>query len=267
MIKAFRNDYYKTSKNSKTTTNQVLTHLSTFFKFCKKERLYSYENPIEDSHFDLNVREQANSQRDFFSDEDFKKILENLHILQTNQRTKKLRKYASEYEAIILIGAYTGARESEIIQLKRDDVLQEEESKINYFRFILDIDEEEEELEESLKNTNSWRFVPIHQFIEPFILEYVNNMDKRRKNLFTITPKQFGKDFSKFKTSLGFGRKLVFHSFRHSVANKLKNQAKNEEVGQEITGHAKNTSFNRYAKSYDLINKKEVLDKIYYKLD
>lgn len=262
IIKDFRNDYYKTNTEiRKTTINNCLTHLHTFFKFCKLERLYPYENPCENSHFNLSVFEKSESQRDCWTDEDVKKILNNLDILKINQRTKKFCKYAKEYKTIILIAMYSGARESEICQLKVSDVLQEEESKINYFRFIVESEEE------SKKNANSWRFVPIHKDLEPYIFDYIKNMDKRRKGLFTISGKQFGKDFSKYKTILKFDRKKVFHSFRHSIANKLKNQAKDVEVGKEITGHAKNTSFNRYAKNYDLVNKKEVIDKIFYKLD
>ena len=261
VIKKFRNWLYKKSGNSKTSINQSITHLSTFFKFCIQERKYKYPNPCEDTHFKLSVLEKANAQRYPWTDEDVKKILENIDILKINQRTQKPRKYAKEYEAIIKIGMYTGARESEICQLKVEDILTEEESKINYFRFIVESEDE------SIKNENSWRFLPIHKDLEEYIFNYIDNLDGRRKSLFTITPKQFGKDFSKFKTFLKYDGKKVFHSFRHSVANKLKNQAKDEKVGQEITGHAKNTSFNRYAHSYDLINKKEVLDKIFYKLD
>ena len=267
VIKEFRNWYFDTSKNSKTTSNSVLTHLYTFFKFCITERIFKYPNPCVNSQFKLSVLEKAESQRDYFTDEDVARILNNLDLLRINKRTKKPRKYAKEYEAIIKIAMYSGARESEICQLKVSDVLQEEESKINYFRFIVE-DEKNKELkkEKKLKNDNSWRFTPIHKDLEDFIFNYIENVDKRRKNLFTITPKKFGKDFSEYKTILKFDNKKVFHSFRHSVANKLKNQAKNEEIGQEITGHAKNTSFNKYAKSYDLVNKKEVLDKIFYRL-
>ena len=93
-------------------------------------------------------------------------------------------------------------------------------------------------------------------------------MDSISSNkLFQITLSYLSKNFSLFKTQIGFNHKLAFHSFRHSVANKLKNKGKDTEIGEEITGHAKKTSFNRYAKSYDVVNKKEVLDKIFYKLD
>ena len=154
---------------------------------------------------------------------------------------------------------YSGARENEILNLTKEDILIEKDSNIKYFRFIVD-DEDE-----SIKNDNSWRFVPIHKDLENYLYTYIDSISSNK--LFQITLSYLSKNFSLFKTQIGFNHKLAFHSFRHSVANKLKNKGKDTEIGEEITGHAKKTSFNRYAKSYDVVNKKEVLDKIFYKLD
>lgn len=255
----FRNHQKNTTKLSKTTINNGLTHLSTFFKTIIADRLYSYQNPTFEAFFKLSTKEKSEIERDAFEDKEIKILFDNLDILRLNSKNKKLKKYGNEYEIIFKIAMYSGARESEILGLTKDDILLEEESKIKYFRFIVDNEDK------SIKNDNSWRFVPIHPHLENDLYTYINSLSN--KKLFQINLSYLSKNFSLFKTEIGFSHKLAFHSFRHSVANKLKNKGKDTEVGEEITGHAKKTSFNRYAKSYDLINKKEVLDKIFYKFD
>ena len=255
----FRNHQKNTTKLSKTTINNGLTHLSTFFKTIIADRLYSYQNPTFEAFFKLSTKEKSEIERDAFEDKEIKILFDNLDILRLNSKNKKLKKYGNEYEIIFKIAMYSGARESEILGLTKDDILLEEESKIKYFRFIVDNEDK------SIKNDNSWRFVPIHPHLENDLYTYINSISDNK--LFQINLSYLSKNFSLFKTKIGFGHKLAFHSFRHSVANKLKNKGKDTEIGEEITGHAKKTSFNRYAKSYDVINKKEVLDKIFYKFD
>ena len=259
IIIKFRNNQKDTTKLSKTTINNGLTHLSTFFKNIIADRLYIHQNPIFETNFKLTTKEKSEIERDAFKDEEIKILFDNLDILRLNSKNKKLKKHGNEYEIIFKIAMYSGARENEILNLTKEDILIEKESDIKYLRFIVD-DEEK-----SIKNDNSWRFVPIHQDLENDLFEYINGISNNK--LFQIKKSYFAKNFSAFKTKIGFKHKLTFHSFRHSVASKLKNQAKSTEIGVEITGHAKNTSFNRYAKDYDLINKKEALDKIFYKLN
>ena len=259
IIIKFRNNQKDTTKLSKTTINNGLTHLSTFFKNIIADRLYIHQNPIFETNFKLTTKEKSEIERDAFKDEEIKILFDNLDILRLNSKNKKLKKHGNEYEIIFKIAMYSGARENEILNLTKEDILIEKDSDIKYLRFIVD-DEEK-----SIKNDNSWRFVPIHQDLENDLFEYINGISNNK--LFQIKKSYFAKNFSAFKTKIGFNHKLTFHSFRHSVASKLKNQAKSTEIGEEITGHAKNTSFNRYAKDYDLINKKEALDKIFYKLN
>lgn len=246
----FRNHQKNTTKLSKTTINNGLTHLSTFFKTIIADRLYSYQNPTFEAFFKLSTKEKSEIERDAFEDKEIKILFD---------KNKKLKKYGNEYEIIFKIAMYSGARESEILSLTKEDILVEEESNIKYFRFIVDNEDK------SIKNDNSWRFVPIHKDLENDLYTYMDSISSNK--LFQITLSYLSKNFSLFKTQIGFNHKLAFHSFRHSVANKLKNKGKDTEIGEEITGHAKKTSFNRYAKSYDVINKKEVLDKIFYKFD
>ncbi len=259
IIIKFRNNLKETTKLSKTSINVSLIHLSTFFKTIIADRLYLYQNPTFETNYKLTTKEKAEIQKDCFEDEEVKFLFDNLDILRLSKKNKKPKTYANEYGMIFKIAMYTGARESEIISLTKEDILVEKKSNIKYIRFIVDNEEE------SIKNDNSWRFVPIHQHLENDLFEYIKTINDNK--LFQITLSYFAKNFSIFKTEIGFSKKLTFHSFRHTVANKLKNQAKNIDVGEEITGHAKNTSFYRYAKDYDLINKKEALDKIFYILD
>lgn len=56
--------------------------------------------------------------------------------------------------------------------------------------------------------------------LENDLYTYMDSISSNK--LFQITLSYLSKNFSLFKTQIGFNHKLAFHSFRHSVANKLK---------------------------------------------
>jgi integrase len=146
-------------------------------------------------------------------------------------------------------------RENEICQLSIQDILQDR----GIYFFSLNVDNDKD-----IKNTHSIRQVPIHTKLLPDLLEYIKNKPNK---LFTISATQFAKDFSKFKTSLGFSSKLVFHSFRHTVSNKLKQAQVDPSIIDEITGHAHSSSgmsLGRYANRYNIGILYSYLEKLEY---
>ena len=253
-ILQFRDNYLIKQYKNKNTINQVLTHIITFFNYTVKCE-YRASNPATDTKLKLSVNEKVNNKRESFKDEDIKKVFDNINLLTTNQRTNKPNKYSKEYEIIIKIALYSGMRENEILQLTKDDIQRDNDI---YF-FSLNVNDDK-----NIKNTHSIRQVPIHPTIKKEILEYIKD---KPNNLFTINQKQFGKDFSKFKTKLGFTNKLVFHSFRHTVSNKLKQALVDPTIIDEITGHAHSTSsmsLGRYANKYNIGILYSYLEKLEY---
>lgn len=83
----------------------------------------------------------------------------------------------------------------------------------------------------------------------------------------TISATQFSIDYGKFKTALGFGKKLVFHSFRNTLQNKLKQQKVQNMIINELTGHSSDTSekmTDKYTQKYGLEILYEELLKVRY---
>ena len=98
IIIKFRNNQKDTTKLSKTTINNGLTHLSTFFKNIIADRLYIHQNPIFETNFKLTTKEKSEIERDAFKDEEIKILFDNLDILRLNSKNKKLKKHGNEYE-------------------------------------------------------------------------------------------------------------------------------------------------------------------------
>ncbi len=116
-----------------------------------------------------------------------------------------------------------------------------------------------------LKTISSIRNTPIHSTILEEVLLYLQKIG--RNNLFTITSSKFSEDFGYFKTTLGFDRKYVFHSFRNTVQNKLKQLKVQYEIINSIVGHGPeddNKITDDYTEEYDLHILKEALEQIRY---
>jgi integrase len=172
----------------------------------------------------------------------------------------KPTKYHKEYEIIIKIGAYTGARENEICQLTKKDILKDE-NDIYYINLEIDIDDDK-----TIKTISSFRKVPIHSELEEDLLNYIKSV--KTNNLFKIKSNYFSIEFGEFKTKLGFGKKYVFHSFRNTLHDRLKQAKVQLQMVNEIVGHGPEDEekiTNDYTNPYELHILKEAIEKISYK--
>ena len=136
----------------------------------------------------------------------------------------------------LLLAMYTGARRTEIYQLRKTDIRVED--GINY---ILVTDEHESQ---RLKTSNAKRRIPIHQrLIELGFLEYVEQAQERI--LYEITSAE--------SITSWFGRLVVeleipsvneldelrsYHSFRHTfISNIRNNHSLDLSLIQQVVGH------------------------------
>ena len=243
--------------------NNALKNVITFVNYCSDKANY-IPKITKDVLFDLTIKDKLAKKRSPYSNNNYKKILDNIDFIRLTPKRKKPNKYNKEYELIIKIAAHTGARENEICQLTKNDIKISEDS-IYYFNFTIDI-EEDINSEKTLKTISSIRKVPIHFDILDEVLLYIDRT--KRKNLFTIKASKFSEDYSSFKTSLGFDRSYVFHSFRNTLQNKLKQLKVQYEIIKEIAGHGPeddNKITNDYTDKYDLHILQEALEKVSYK--
>lgn len=150
-----------------------------------------------------------------------------------------------------LIALYTGARLEEIAGLLVTDLTQlgysdgEADAKAWFFRFASDPDRNR-----SLKNEESERLVPVHpELIRLGLIEYRRAVeDTKEAQLFPLLhahasgrrAHKWGQWFGTYlRDTCGVSnKKIVFHSFRHTLKDAARESSVPEELQRAIMGHS-----------------------------
>lgn len=146
-----------------------------------------------------------------------------------------------------LLGAYSGARQAELLQLNCSDVRQQGGV------WVFDIAEEGED--QRLKTGNARRMVPVHRdLITVGLLDYVRQQAQGGAS--RLFPEEvrtekgyfqaYSKRFNRMREELGIvsdprTRKRDFHSFRHAFNRKLKEATVPDYVIKMLMGHSLQT--------------------------
>ncbi|MCJ8339976.1 MAG: site-specific integrase [Pseudomonadales bacterium] len=231
---------------STTIFNNYIKNIITVFVYAIREGL-CLTNPFEG--LKLKQRIKMSAQRRRFTEGDLK------HLFATDIYTG--RKASKDYQYWLpLLGAYTGARMSEICQLYLGDI-----KSVNGIDYI---HVQATHVDQKLKDPSSERLVPIHsKLIALGFMEFVANQRTQghsrlfpelilhRKHGYAATPSKW---FANLRTRLGFtggDEKKDFHSFRHTAADHLKQLGVPESIIGGILGHQTGgITFNRYGKDY-----------------
>ena len=257
----YRNYLRELKPNAKIgTLNLPLKNISAFLNHCNEVSEY-ISKITKKTKFKQTKQEKKATKRNSYSNEEYKKILDNIDLIKFTPKKMKPTKYHNEYEIIIKIGAYTGARENEICQLTKKDILKDE-NDIYYINLKIDDNDDK-----TLKTISSFRKVPIHSELEEDLLNYIKSV--KTNNLFKIKSNYFSIEFGEFKTKLGFGKIHVFHSFRNTLHDRLKQAQVQLQMVNEIVGHGPEDEekiTNNYTNSYELHILKEAIEKISYKI-
>lgn len=173
------------------------------------------------------------------------------------------------YYWLPLLGLYTGARLNELAQLHIDDII--EIDKLWCIR-IDDIHDDQR-----LKNQSSRRIIPIHaSLLELGILKYIDTLatDGKLRLFPTLTSHRDGyghyasRWFERLRTKLGLthtGKKIDFHSFRHTVADELKQANTAEHITAALLGQVNdNITYGRYGKEVPLATISKALNNVNY---
>lgn len=130
--------------------------------------------------------------------------------------------------------------------------------------------------DQDLKTASSRRAVPIHsELVALGFLEYVEEARKRDWNwlfleLHTGGPNGPGgivsKFFTRWRRKVGVDDpKKVFHSFRHTVIDRLKNADVQEHMIAEVVGHENdNITTGRYGQKPDVGKLAEMIERLDY---
>ena len=152
----------------------------------------------------------------------------------------------ADLKLLIRIAAYTGARREELCNpttvFDQDTIM------------IVDA-----------KTSAGTRTVPVHDAIKPLINDWVVARKNLKPNRFGDMSDAIGKRFSRLKTELGYGKPLVFHSIRATVATLLENAVVPEGVSADIVGHEKpNITYGLYSGGSSLDVKRKAINLLKY---
>ncbi|MBL4941893.1 MAG: DUF3258 domain-containing protein [Colwellia sp.] len=164
--------------------------------------------------------------RGIFSDLELKNYLK-----AANKETIHWRKW------VIYLGIYTGARRSELVQLRIEDIKLDAETN-RYYLLITDSHESQK-----LKTDNSKRIIPLHQaLIDAGFIKYLQTCKDRvfyeLTNVEVVTnwmPRHMSNLNIPPTNELDHIRS--FHSFRHTFITKLMNEGVQVNLLQQVVGH------------------------------
>lgn len=169
-----------------------------------------------------------------------------------------------------IIGAYTGMRMNEILQLRPSDIRTEDGV------LVMTVTEDNSDM--SVKSAAGIRTVPVH----PKLIELgFQRFLKQRKTspwLFIDGLRIAGdgrrsaaasKWFSRFRDKIGFGKGKDFHSLRHTVIDELKQADAKLYVVKSLVGHSSDLpqsdlTMHVYGKDYAMTKKVETLGLLQY---
>ena len=222
------------------TVRNIMGRVSSFFNWLVKQG-YREDNPF--SGVAPRRVHSARSERSPFTDDDLKLLF--------GTALYKDKVYAHDWQYWLpLLGLYTGARLEELCQLKGQDF------KVTDDCHYIDI-HGEGDAQNRVKTPSSVRKIPVHS--ELIRLGLLGMLEKRPRECFLFDLTRINtnlghvpsKWFGGYKASLGLPKGTkVFHSFRHTLRDKLTLSGVPSEHIREILGHEQvGETFGRYGSS------------------
>jgi integrase len=227
---------------SVSNVNKHITRVASFFKWAVKNG-YMDKNPAEG--MTLKKSKRADQERQAFTDDDLGRLFDSADYRDGHEKPYQ--------HWLPYLGLFTGARIEELCQLDLDDVREVDG--------ILCLDINARGTDKRLKSKASERIVPVHPaLLELGFAEYIAQLRaeghsrvfpelKRRRDGYGHTASKW---FARYRVRCGIGgRGKVFHSFRHTVADRLKQADVPGEKIAELVGHENSSiTTGRYGKRY-----------------
>ena len=267
----------KDKKPTTSTVNKLMDRISTLLDFATTQQVIP-SNPAK-SVMREKDKVHSKQKREAFTDDELKKIFESPHFTKNEWRRGQGRREPYRFW-LPLIALFTGARISEIYQLNKSDVI--EEDGVWAFNITDEYDKKTGAMIKSVKNQNSIRRIPISQtLIDIGLLDYVSSI-KAKKLFHELKSKKDGGDAAQkwvnnFLRRCGVHQSYTktFHSLRHTFISKALNFGIEPRYVGGISGHLSKKDFgdvveiaNTYFDGYEsTILKSEVIDKLSFDID
>lgn len=212
----------RTGRIAPATLEKRITRFGTFMAWCVEQGLVD-RNPV--ARLPLPPR-PAESSRRGFTDAEATTILDALGDRPAEQM-------------ITLLAMHTGCRLAELTGLRRTDIVDGNDG------LMLRIQPHKGR---ALKTSSSQRIVPLTPAIEMALRGWLESTNGDL--VVDLDPDQFSKRFGRLLRRLGMPRELVFHSWRHGVAERLRAAGTSAEIIAAILGHTDGSVTGRYAKRH-----------------
>ncbi|MBT8604891.1 site-specific integrase [Polynucleobacter paneuropaeus] len=248
-------------KTSSKTAYDRFTWVKTLLKYAYRDLEAISRHPWEGIEL---FKETTNQRRPWSAAE-----LQNLFAQPLFQKYELPKDWRCGKDAaywIPLLGLYTGARLSELAQLRASDILEESD--------IPSISITNLGTNQQLKTSASRRIIPIHsELIRLGFIEYAdkiksNNHDALWPQLSQRKNKPggyFSNWFGEYKERIGLKGYPDFHCYRHSVRSQLSDAEVPEHVIDSILGHEiKGSTGTKVYTHRTLKTLKSALEKLHY---
>lgn len=222
------------------TINKYLQTYISLFSFAKRHHYVSTN--FFDGTFIARRKGSKKSLRDPFSADQLRRIVTEAAFQREGLVRHDWQKWG------ILIAAYSGARLNEIAQLQVADVRQIEGILCFDVTDVGD-DDDGEAMTKQLKTEAAKRVVPVHpELIALGLLDYVDGLKSNGTSRLFPTFRQdvnngWGRQLGRwandtFLVKLGYKTKrVVFHSFRHTLITRLSQSGVQEPIVKALVGH------------------------------
>ena len=261
--RAYKEDMLHRRKIGPATVIKHLSNLGTIFKWSAAQGFITEgSNPCQGLAPSKKQAKKVAKERRPFTDSELVQVFGSKDFIK--EREKNPPRYW-----LPLLCLFTGARREEIGQFAVCDI--QEEHGIPFIRI-----NDDEKLEQSLKNEGSRRRVPIHSsLVRLGFLDYVKKVrEGKHVRLFpTLTrgangwSDPVGKAFGRLMTKVGLtDPALCLHSLRHGTLTKLHSSGCPANIAQMIAGHSDGNVHGRYVhrELIDLKVLREGLEKLRY---
>lgn len=234
------------------TINKSLTRISALFRWAVE---YGYTSLNPAGGMTIKNPKRANEERQAFSDDDLIKLFHRDNY-RRGRATLPHRYWAP------LIALFTGARQNEIAQLHLADFYEADGVP------LISINDHGEG--KRLKTKAGKRAIPVHaELVRLGLLRYVDEL--RSANETRLFPElklqrdgygqTVSKWFQRYRRQCGIGNDgKVFHSFRHTVIDRLKQADVPKEKIAALVGHEDDSvTFGRYGKDFSPAIMREIV--------
>lgn len=244
---SFNDEVDDNDRISNKTANDYRKLLQGLFSYLRDEHILD-ESPTNDMRLRFNRKDRNTRGR--FTDAQVGKILSFCNTKVAHQKWAPL------------IMSYSGMRNGEVMQLRTQDIQQDQETGIWFFLITKDAG--------SVKTNNSNRKIPISsELLNGGLLDYVKGVKER---LFTGDGKtltRFYEQISKYcnlPDRTHEGELLSLYSLRHAIITKLQEENINLAITQQIAGHRKQDTVTdqNYTHTFKLDKLRDAIEKVRY---